>query len=71
MLYKTKSELVGEKKYMCLVLLPKMKLVLRHHYMKIEKKMRKSVFLLVSIMRCSYKSLMTGKIESTEKIFSH
>lgn len=50
---------------MCLVLLPKMRLVLRCNYMKIEKKMRKPVLLLVSRMKCSYKSLMTEKIELT------
>lgn len=62
MLYETKSEPVGEK---CLVLLPKRRLVLRCNYMKIKKKMRKPVLLLVNILRCSYKSLMTGKTELT------
>lgn len=64
MLYKTKPELVGEKNIR--VWSSKMtKNEVSFKMQLYENKMRKPVLLLVSIMRCSYKSLMIGKRELT------
>lgn len=54
---------------MHLVLLPNRRLVLRCNCMEIKKKIRKPVLSLVSIMSCSYNSLMTGKIENCQFIY--
>lgn len=64
MLYKIKPELVGEKNIR--VWSSKMtKNEVSFKMQLYENKMRKPVLLLVSIMRCSYKSLMIGKRELT------
>lgn len=51
---------------MHLILLPKQEFSFKMQLYrnKKKKKIRKPVLLLVSIMRCSYNSLMTGKIEN-------